>query len=109
MPHVPGRATRHLLRVPIRLAGRLPLPRVEVEARRLRLVAACGLSDAAAAQRAYDAYATHAVAREGSGAAPLVSEARLSAARALLERCTAQRLVAAGGPEGAGQGGRDER
>lgn len=75
------------------LGRRLALPRVAVEAERLRMVVACGLGDAEMAARFYRAYA----------ARPSVSPARRDAARALLERCGgpgAQAASAVPGPLG---------
>jgi tetratricopeptide (TPR) repeat protein len=60
------------------LAGTIDLPRVRVEAERLRVVAACGLGDAKGARRAFTALA----------ATPGVSAARLGSVKNLLERCS---------------------
>ncbi|AUX44164.1 hypothetical protein SOCE26_056270 [Sorangium cellulosum] len=66
------------------LAAHLPVQRVWIEAKRLRLVAACALGDAETARRMSTEYAAH----DGeAGAGPAVSEERRDAALRLLERC----------------------
>jgi tetratricopeptide (TPR) repeat protein len=60
------------------LATHLPLPRVEIEAQRLRMVAACATGDAKAAAAMLAAYLAH----------PTVGAARSEAARTLVERCS---------------------
>ncbi|AUX23756.1 hypothetical protein SOCEGT47_042860 [Sorangium cellulosum] len=66
------------------LAAHLPIQRVWIEAKRLRLVVACAVGDAATARRMFAGYAAH----DGSaGAGPAVSEERRDAALRLLERC----------------------
>ena len=59
-------AAAHLDRA---LSRRLDVARVQVEAERLRLVAACGLGDAATAQRMYAAYAARPVSQARRDAA----------------------------------------
>ncbi|MGK3993122.1 hypothetical protein [Sorangium sp. So ce1024] len=66
------------------LAAHLPIQRVWIEAKRLRLVAACGLDDAETARRMFAQYAAHDGA---AGAGPAVSDERRDAALRLLERC----------------------
>lgn len=56
----------------------LPLPRVEVETQRLRIITACALGDTETARKTYDAY----------GARPEVPRARREAMAALVERCS---------------------
>jgi tetratricopeptide (TPR) repeat protein len=60
------------------LAATIRVPRVRLEAERLRLVDACALGDREGAARAYARYAAH----------PEIGEARRDAARSLVERCT---------------------
>jgi hypothetical protein len=60
------------------LSGRIAIPRVRVEAKRLRVVAACGLGDADGARRAFAALS----------AEPGVSATRLGTVKSLLERCS---------------------
>jgi hypothetical protein len=60
------------------LAEPIAVPRVRVEAERLRLVLACSLGDPEGARQAFKTYAAH----------PEVSVSRREGARALLERCT---------------------
>ncbi|MEZ4293909.1 MAG: hypothetical protein R3B70_02950 [Polyangiaceae bacterium] len=59
------------------LSKKLPLPRVEVETLRLRIVAACALGDPATARRTYDAFAGR----------PGVARARREAMESLVDRC----------------------
>jgi tetratricopeptide (TPR) repeat protein len=59
------------------LAAPIVVPRVRIEAERLRLLVACNLGERDAARRAFEAYAAH----------PEVSSARREGARSLLERC----------------------
>jgi len=68
------------------LAAGISIPRVRVEAMRLRMVVACGLGDAAAATRFYERYA----------AEPGVSGVRVRTARELVERGACAPLRARG-------------
>ena len=70
------------------LQGRITLPRVAIEAARLRMITACGLGDKARAEALFQRYAA------SSG----VSEARRLAAAAFVRRCTGQAISL---PEGA--------
>jgi tetratricopeptide (TPR) repeat protein len=56
----------------------ISIPRVRIEAERLRMLVGCAKGDTQAALRGYAAYASH----------PEVSAARRGGARALVERCT---------------------
>lgn len=60
------------------LSKKLGLPRVEIEALRLRIIAACALGDPVTARKTYDVY----------GARPEVPRARREAMAALLGRCS---------------------
>ncbi|WP_437643388.1 hypothetical protein [Sorangium sp. So ce362] len=66
------------------LGAHLPVQRVWIEAKRLRLVVACGVDDAETARRMFAQYAAHDGA---AGTGPAVSEERRDAALRLLERC----------------------
>jgi tetratricopeptide (TPR) repeat protein len=83
------------------LAGTLRIPRVRIEAERLRLVVACALGDRDGARRLLAGYAAH----------PEVSFARREAARSLVERCTggAAGSPAASAPEYHGRDAAPER
>jgi tetratricopeptide (TPR) repeat protein len=65
------------------LAAPIAVPRVRVEADRLRLLVACSLGERDAAQRAYENYAAH----------PEVSLARREGAKSLLERCAGSAMA----------------
>ncbi|WP_437774185.1 hypothetical protein [Sorangium sp. So ce1097] len=82
------------------LAAHLPIQRVWIEAKRLRLVAACGLDDAETARRMFAQYAAHDGA---AGAGPAVSDERRAAALRLLERCARPTSPAASPGPPAGQ------
>ncbi|WP_438013547.1 hypothetical protein WMF18_21680 [Sorangium sp. So ce315] len=82
------------------LAAHLPIQRVWIEAKRLRLVAACGLDDAETARRMFAQYAAHDGA---AGAGPAVSDERRDAALRLLERCARPTSPAASPGPPAGQ------
>lgn len=72
------------------LGAGISVPRVRVEAERLRLVAACALADAAGAARAFAVYAANAE----------VNASRRGGARALLDRCAGEAPpIAAAGAE----------
>ena len=71
------------------LAATIRVPRVQLEAERLRLVSACALGDGAGAARFYARYAAH----------PELSEARREGARSLVERCTGAAPPAGGSHE----------
>jgi tetratricopeptide (TPR) repeat protein len=69
------------------LAGRIDVPRVAVEAERLRMITACGLSDRDGAAAHFQRYA----------ASPGVSDARRLAAAAFVRRCTGTPISIPGG------------
>ena len=73
------------------LAGRIDLPRVAVEAERLRMVTACGLGDKEGAAAHFRRYA----------ASTGVSDARRLAAAAFVRRCTGTPISIPGGATGA--------
>jgi hypothetical protein len=78
------------------LARPIPIPRVRVEAERLRLVVACAKGDAAGAASFFAKYAAH----------PEVSQARRRAAALLVARCTMEdRWVPSGAETRDNQGG----